>query len=50
MMNGKYLLTCNVRTTDKYLDYITTIKDELSEKKLVATAVAAKNRLQELIG
>ena len=49
MMNGKYLLTCKASATDKYFDHITTIKKELSEKTIAATAEAAKKRLKELM-
>ena len=49
MMNGKYLLTCKASATDHYLGHITTIKNELSQKTIAATAEAAKERLKELM-
>ena len=49
MMNGKYLVTCKASATDKYFDHITTTKNELSQKTIVATAEAAKSRLKELM-
>jgi hypothetical protein len=49
MMNGKYLLTCKASATDKYLDHIKTITNELSQQKIEATAEAAKSRLKELM-
>ena len=49
MMNGKYLLTCKASATDHYLEHITTIKNELSQKTIAATAEAAKKRLKEFM-
>ena len=49
MMNNKYLMTCKASVTDKYLDVINTIQDELSTKKILPSAEAARNRLKELL-
>ena len=47
MMNGKYLITCRVTQSPKYLDIITTIKEELAAQ--TTEPEAARTRLNELL-